>query len=579
MLWHIAAIIDATLWGTRAMTTAAPDRERIKTSGMTSAPVEIWLLIVLFVALSTGIFLRFNNLDGKVCWYDECFSRIRVAGFARPDLSEFLLSAQRPIPVGEATSFMHWRFNSKAPLPYLSILREDFQNSALYYWAGRVWVGLFGETIASLRYFSIVTSLVSLPLLFMLCHELFGSRRTAWITVGIMASAPAFVIYAQQIRNYDIWIFTVLLAGLMLLRATRRNRFGDWAGYSACLFLSLLTSPLSIPVAVGHAVFVAWRARWQFAREVKAFVLSGLVASLALVPRVLLGSYDVICSAGIGWLGVPPKGGLPEYLWSPVKNIARIFGESTSLGGNPALVAFSIAILALVVFALIQIHRHASRDQRLFVYTLVFSSFLALVMRDAIVLGRSATITRYLFPTLIGVVIAVGYLFARMTSPRAGKDARLARGLWIGLFVVFLSSALIAAAKIISKPTSWATWPDVSATVPECAALVNKVADPVVVIPWQGRATIPLVLGDKLKATAKIIPVDDDAPQWKSILEKELDARRNVLLWDPLKFLSAELGSRPELSVRSIDSRQALWTVSLKPYRAAFPSAGKTPAN
>src|SRR4029453_531212 len=129
---------------------AAPEL-RSGSGKVSGSAIEPWLIVVLLVSLSVGVYLRFNNVDGKPCWYDECYSRLRIAGFDRRDLVEAWTSGSRPIPADDVRAFMHCRFKPAADLPYLSILREDFQNCPLYYWTGRVWVGLFGETTAALR--------------------------------------------------------------------------------------------------------------------------------------------------------------------------------------------------------------------------------------------------------------------------------------------------------------------------------------------------------------------------------------------------------------------------------------------
>src|SRR5262249_35601189 len=190
-------------------TIAAPEVRRGSARDSGSA-IEPWLTVVLFVSLSAGIFLRFYNVAGKPCWIDECYSRMRIAGFDRRDLKDRWTACRQPIPADEVRAFMHCRFKGNAHLPWRSILREDFQNFPLYYWLGRAWVRFFGESAVALRHFSIVFNLLSLPLMFMLCRELFGCKRMAAVTLSILAASPAFVIYAQQIRHYDIWIVTVL---------------------------------------------------------------------------------------------------------------------------------------------------------------------------------------------------------------------------------------------------------------------------------------------------------------------------------------------------------------------------------
>ena len=542
--------------------------------------LEPWLIVILFVSLAAGIFLRFHNVAGKPCWYDECYSRVRIAGFDHRDLVKTWTSCRKPIPVQEVKAFMHCRFKRDADLPWRSILREDFQNCTLYYWLARVWVGLFGETAGALRFLSIVVSILSLPLMFMLCRELFGCKRTAAVTLSILASSPVFVIYAQQIRHYDIWIATVLVASLMLLRAVRQSTFWNWAGYALSLALCFLANPLSLSFALGHAIFVCLKEGMPLTSQVKAVLASGFVASLALLPRVILSSYDCVTRDGIGWLYVPPPGGLQEYLWLTVfRNSSRMFWQSAPFAGDACLTAISLLIVCVLIWAMVHLVKNGSREQMLFVGTLVFASLLALVCRDALVTGRAATVTRYLFPTLAGLLMAVGFLFAsKIAAGRQVQFTWLPAAWRVGLTAVILAT-LQASFQLASAQATWASWPEVTESVPDSVRLINQVIDPVVLVPCAGLSSQVLVLADQLRSDARIIPICDRPELWLSMFRSELRSGRDVFLWDPLHKLVERLRSDPELVVNTVEPARALSKIELSPYKADLPMAGKTPAN
>src|SRR5262249_4857065 len=161
------------------------------------------------------------------------------------------------------------------------------------------------------RFLSVLISLATLPLIYMLGLELFRSRRTASVMAAILAASPVFVIYSQHIRHYSTWLVTILLANLLLLRALRKSTFWSWTAYTASLALSFLVNPLSLSLAVGHALYIGLRERLRVSSHVQAFSASALTALLAFLPRVFLSSYDCVTGDTIQWLAVPPPGGLP----------------------------------------------------------------------------------------------------------------------------------------------------------------------------------------------------------------------------------------------------------------------------
>ena len=66
---------------------------------------------------------------------------------------------------------------------------DNPHNGVLYYAAARLWAGMVGDSVASLRAFSALLSLLLFPLIFWLCWELFGSTTVAWTATLLLADA------------------------------------------------------------------------------------------------------------------------------------------------------------------------------------------------------------------------------------------------------------------------------------------------------------------------------------------------------------------------------------------------------
>jgi uncharacterized membrane protein len=527
---------------------------KIRSERSAEVPIEPWLLTLIAVVLVGSLYLRFNGLGAKLCWYDEYDTRMRIAGFGGKQLVEFYKASALPIPLENLCSFLHSRKQAEEQLPLGTVLQNDFQICPLYYWTARVWVRLFGDSSLSLRCYSALTSLLAMPLLYLFCLELFGNRRLAYISICLVASSPAFLIYSQEIRHYSLWTATILLSSLALLRAVRLRSWGSWAAYAATLAACLLANALSLLVAAGHGAFVCLRARLRFDSLVRSFSWSLLAASLALVPRVLFSSIDAFTGKGLGWLAVPPKAGLPEYLWSTViGNWARLFWDSVPWGSDLVDCCLALGLSGLLGISLIYLNRTGSQDQKLFINSLIAASIAGLVLRDLLLLGRSATITRYIFPALIGAELAVAYLFNGKTAHRMDGAPDAGRAFWICTLIVVIIAGLHGSVQVSDAQTHWANWPQVSASVPEVVAAINRSNNPVVLVPFHRSTRMPLVLVERLRAGAGIIPCTSTSRQWHTAMTAALHSGRPVFVWDPQSEMLGELRARTDISVSALE--------------------------
>ncbi len=536
--------------------TAARQRTASAESG---ARADLWLIVFTIVTVSAGILFRFSNIDGKVCWVDECMSRVRVAGFLPSTVERALRSYSQPINVDDLKSFMHSRGVSAERASLWELLREDFQVCPVYYQSARLWSKFFGGATVSLRYFCAITSLLALPLLYLLALELFRCRRAACLALCLGASSPIFLIYAQQHRHYSIWIVTLLLACLTLLRAIRLGGSRAWAGYSVSLAISFLANPLSVLVTFGQAAFVFLRSRSKLSDECKAFVVSVTFALLAFVPRLVLSSFDVITGRHFAWLNIH-NFRLGKHLWAfTIQPWTRLFWDSVEWGATAGEILMSIGLTCMVLFSVYYVIRRGSREQRLFVLALILPTICLLAARDVLFHQRSLTITRYMFPVLIGVQLAVAFLFARKTATMSGSTA--ARAPWTIMFVAVTMVGFHGCARLLSYPTTWAGFPVAASSVPEASALINNVHRPVVLIPCERRNGLPLSLCDRLKSDARIIPVNSQAVQWHRILQNELRSGGPVFLWDPEPSRLDEHLGGVRLSLQQVDTQKKLWRV------------------
>jgi mannosyltransferase len=113
----------------------------------------------------------------------------------------------------------------------------------LYYSVEWPWRHLVGDSEWTLRFPSVVGSMVACGLLVVLGRRFFD-RSIALVAGILLATSPFFVKWSQQARGYTILVALALAATLALLRASERNTRGAWALYGLALSAVIVWHPV-----------------------------------------------------------------------------------------------------------------------------------------------------------------------------------------------------------------------------------------------------------------------------------------------------------------------------------------------
>jgi uncharacterized membrane protein len=393
-----------------------------------------------FVALAivAGIGFRFYNLSAHGFWGDEGITALHTAGYTAVDVVA-ALSQPQPAPASVAQ-----RFRTVGNRTVIDTVRalatEDPQHPPAYYVLARLWEGIAGSSVASLRLFSALCSLLLLPAMYWLCMELFSERRTAWTAVALAAISPFNVEYAQQAREYWLWMILTVAASALLLRALRRGGAGWWIAYAAAMALGLYTHILFGLVAVAHVAYVAGLALRRQPVKVAPFVAGlGAAAAVAVPWYLVLRAYTLHS----GTHPFPAQNLFASaYAWLVALGTPFVDLEFISVHYFIAVAA----VIALEAVALILLIRRTPFAQWWFVLTLGASAL-------ALQIGNSGLtdMPRYLVPAILALQIAVAWLlgspFERVGDVPAA--AALAVPALVGLVLLALGDDAIRAGRSV----------------------------------------------------------------------------------------------------------------------------------
>ncbi|WP_342087216.1 glycosyltransferase family 39 protein [Dyadobacter sp. OTU695] len=265
--------------------------------------------LILTLILVAGLALRLYNLDRYSIFFDEVSTLLVSQGivleganqkeaFATRELvdSRFWTTPKFPQKQVLRTFTANEVFHPKTFTPaefwapkaipdyYEAMTRSDIGNSPFYYALLHPWIEFFGISDYSVRFFSVIFSVMIIGLTYLFARRFFGIK-TALIAAGITAIEPFFIAYSHQARNYSLTFFLTLAATYFFLqiienKAGKRNTLWLYIGYILAAGFGLLSHFLVISVLLAHAVYALFFLRtfkgWVRIAIAAVFTLSGV---------------------------------------------------------------------------------------------------------------------------------------------------------------------------------------------------------------------------------------------------------------------------------------------------------------
>ncbi|MBY0470021.1 hypothetical protein K2X30_02560 [bacterium] len=315
---------------------------------------------------------------------------------------------------------------------------RDPYHTPVYFIGAALYSKAIGKmTPFSLRLYSALLSLLWIPALFFLLRQLGIHREEVFIISALFLFSPFFLIYAQQAREYGLWVAVILFLLNRTLAFQKKTNLRNGGLFIFSLTLSIYTDLLTLGVWGGILV-------WTFSKQkfLKSFLLAsgvGLVLSLPWIAHVVFrylnqGTVDVPLHESVSIL---------SYLGNLAVNLARVFWDlGYEIGPNFPYWSFSFLIPSLAVMGIL-IFRLLENPEGLKKHGLLIFSGLgipfALIAMDIVLGGKRGLIPRYYLPTWISLVIMVG---SELSQVRKNRKHPTITGLVILTSLGFLSSLL-----------------------------------------------------------------------------------------------------------------------------------------
>ncbi|MBD3881372.1 glycosyltransferase family 39 protein [Phormidium tenue FACHB-886] len=438
-----------------------------------------WLIYALACVVALGVLLRLSNLDQKPYWFDETYSLLRVSGYSEKEVMQALFTGE-PIKAGDFLKYQSPASEKSAASTIVGLAQEEPQLPPLYFLLAKGWASGFGSSKLAMRGLSAIVSLLSFPALYWLCLELFAAPLVGWMAMALFAVSPIGLRYAQEIRQYSLWMALILCASALLLRAIRRPTTLNWGLYTAAIGVALYTHLLSGLVILAHGVYVLAIAslattsgrRLRFNKPLIGYGCSVCISLLCFLPWLWMVVVNRVAVARMtAWAALPLS--LSELVQGAGASLCHAF-IAWHLRYHGFLIYSSIPIFALILYASYFLYRYTPMRIWIFILSLISVTVLPFLLADLCLGGRRMFSERYFFACYVAIYLAVAYLVvSKITDRSAPFQARL----WSLLTALLLSGGILSCV-MGSFGKTWWGWSEFDQEIP---AIVQKSSHPLVI--------------------------------------------------------------------------------------------------
>jgi 4-amino-4-deoxy-L-arabinose transferase-like glycosyltransferase len=206
------------------------------------------ILLTLLLIVILGFVLRLYHLGTQSLWLDELRTKAKTA-----------------YPLIQLVKIVHL---SKHP--------------PLYYILVKLWIKIFGISEFTLRFPSLIFSVLSIIFIFKLAKELFN-EKVGLISAFLLSLWPYNINYAQMAKMYTMSWFLGILSFLFFYRFIKENKIRDLLSYVTITTISIYTMYLGfVYITIQNIIFFPF----LNIKQSKRWLLGQLAVILLYLPWI-----------------------------------------------------------------------------------------------------------------------------------------------------------------------------------------------------------------------------------------------------------------------------------------------------
>jgi len=278
----------------------------------------------------------------------------------------------------------------------------------LYYILLKNWVMSLGNTLFTLRLFSVFFGILTVIALYLFLKEAFKNQKLALFSSILIALNSFFIQFVIEARMFTLGIFLVVLSSFFLIKALKNKKWSWWLLYAITASCGLYTHYYIFFSILAQALFVVF---WLFREE--KFNLAGWFKNRNF--QLGLASYLLAVISYLPWLKtfLSQMGQVQESYWIPPLNIWSLPATFLKLTTGGAIDTnrfwFLLVVLMVgVIFALFFSLRKLAEQAKWLIFLMLIIPFLgaaAFSFKTSIYLDRYFIFTLPFYLTLMAGAI------------------------------------------------------------------------------------------------------------------------------------------------------------------------------
>lgn len=427
------------------------------------------LKIILIFIIIIGVFLRLYNLDYKIYWHDEVYTSLRVSGYDSEQLLNQLFNGNI-ITTEDLLSFQKLSANTPLSATINSLIKHP-EHPPLYYLLLRFWQDLFNHSSIFLnRSLSIIFSLLALPAIYFLAKELFNHKYTNLISVILVTLSPLQILYAQEAREYSLWMLVISLSILFLFKALKTNYYSYWLAYSLALTTNFYTSLLSFFLPIINFVYLILLRKFYPKKVRQNLLLFTAISGILFIPWiiVIIINFDILIEK-TSWTLKEESLSFLSHLWGlHFSSLFVDFGLPLFHWLNYIIITLTFS---LIIYSFLFLRQHSQKPIWFYLLLLLFIPTMGLILPDIIIGGVRSSHTRYFFPAYIAIYLSIAYTIGRKIESQSKT--------WLGIFASIIIISIISSIISLNSETWWNKV--ASYHNPAIARIINQSENPLVI--------------------------------------------------------------------------------------------------
>ncbi|WP_204151867.1 glycosyltransferase family 39 protein [Leptolyngbya sp. CCY15150] len=521
------------------------------------------LRTVAIAFLLLGVVLRVVFLEQEFFWGDEVLTALRISGYSEVTVIDQLYQGQA-LQLQDLQVYQQPQARPGWGAVW-AVLTDHPEHPPLYYVLNRIWTRLVGlwsdRPVPNVRSLSIVFSLATLPLTFAWLRQCF-SHRVAWMAIALMAVSPLHVLYAQEARQYSLWMLLMVASNWAVMRAVEQSTRTRWGLYALTATLGLYTHLLFGLVLICQGLYVVASQGWRTGAIFRRYGQAIALALLAFSPWLW-----VIVTRFEGLQHTVQQAQNSRTVVNLVQDLSRLINR---VFFNADLTWANGILVLLIGVVVYQLWRRSPIPGTVLIVSLIVVPFMVLAIPDLITGSAQSARVRYMIPAYLGIQWAIALQCSQGIYTQQRWQRSLWRFSWSLLLVGSVSGSLVG---VYQTDVPWINGGKVRDYL-AIAEVINAQDAPRIVSDTRPVRAIALSYRLKPEATLQLFPPSADqlaeltpsrlrdrtlAPVSTGGMNLEAMERGTAWVVDPSPGFQTQLASLGRLTMQYEGRHMQLW--------------------